>query len=71
MTDARRPKWLVCSECQTVRAGRYTEVPEGWRVIAPGAVHCADTHHVYANVTEYRQAVGVAKGSVLKPSAAA
>lgn len=66
MIETRQPRWLVCTECLTVRAGRYTEVPDGARVIGPGEIHDAETCIVYTNTAEYRQAIGVPTGSVAR-----
>ncbi len=61
----KSPKWLVCPECQTARAGRTgnrVDIPEGWRVIQPGEIHTPD-HEVYTNLAEYRRVFGIRSGS--------
>lgn len=57
------PRWRVCYRCMTVREGRYTSVPEGWRVIRPGEIHHGGTCEVFPDLATYRAAIGAYSGS--------
>lgn len=64
--------YIVCRDCKLHRS-RAAGIPEGegWTELPRGVIHDSETHWVYPDLAAYRADIGVANGSVLKPSAAA
>jgi len=63
------PKWLVCSECRTARAGRtgnHVDIPEGWRIIQPGEIHTPN-HEIYDDLDALRAVLGIDRGYSYNP----